>query len=141
MYLEKSPSKGVILIMDINSILNAMIVAAKSIGVDIGYEELNEVISISTLKIYKKKDVIRKIGDNNDSLGFLLSGLIRSYYIDEEGNESTKYFHIENSLFMDEGLVNYEKSRCVCEALEDCTVIIFPVKKIKEIVMKYDSLK
>ncbi|MEE1171583.1 MAG: Crp/Fnr family transcriptional regulator [Ruminococcus sp.] len=127
--------------MDINLIIDTMISAAKNYGIELNKDDLNELMRISTLKLFHKGDIIRQIGDENDTIGFVLSGLIRSYYLDENGNETTRYFHPENSLFMDEGLVNYHKSICACEALEDCVVIIFPTKEVKEIALKLESLR
>lgn len=133
--------RGVNCKMDINLIIDNMINSAKIFGIDLNKDDLNEVMQISTLKLFHKGDIIRQIGDENDTVGFVLSGLIRSYYLDENGNETTRYFHPENTLFMDEGLVNYPKSICACEALEDCVVVIFPTKQVKEIALKHESLR
>ncbi|MEF2918983.1 MAG: Crp/Fnr family transcriptional regulator [Acutalibacteraceae bacterium] len=127
--------------MDINLIIDTMISTAKIYGIDLNKDDLNEIMQISTLKLFHKGDIIHQIGDENDNVGFVLNGLIRSYYLDENGNETTRYFHPENSLFMDEGLVNYPKSICACEALEDCVVVTFPTKEVKEIALQRESLR
>ena len=44
--------------------------------------------------------------------GLILTGFVRSYYLDLEGNEITKNFHKEYSLITDEGLLGYMESIC-----------------------------
>lgn len=127
--------------MDIDLIIDTMINKANTYGVDLSKEELNEVMKISTLRLFREGDIIRQIGDENDTIGLILSGFIRSYYLDENGNETTRYFHPENSFFMDEGLVNYPKSICACEALEDCVVLTFPTKQVKEVALRHEGLR
>lgn len=127
--------------MDINLIIDTMITSAKDYGVELSREELKEVMQISTLRLFNEGEIIRQIGEENSTVGFILKGAIRSYYLDENGNETTRYFHPEISFFMDEGLVNYEKSICAYEALEDCVVLTFPTAKLKEIALGYDGLR
>ena len=73
--------------MDINLIIDTMISTAKIYGIDLNKDDLNEIMQISTLKLFHKGDIIHQIGDENDNVGFVLNGLIRSYYLDENGNE------------------------------------------------------
>ena len=127
--------------MDIDLIIDSMISAAKIYEVDLTKGELNEVMKISTLRKFREGDIIRQIGDENDTIGFVLSGFVRSYYLDENGNETTRYFHPDNSFFMDEGLVNYPKSICAYEALEDCVVLTFPTKQLKVIALRHEGLR
>ena len=46
---------------------------------------------------FKKKDVIFSTGQVQKKMGFITSGLVRSFFIDENGNETTVRFHYENA--------------------------------------------
>lgn len=128
--------------MELKAMITEMInIAKQELEVDVNPEELMELMGLANIKMFRKGDMIQKIGENNHFTGYVLKGIIRSYYLDEDGNENTKNFHIEHSLFMDEGLVNYEISICAFEALEDCTVIFFPTKELKSKIMESETLK
>lgn len=50
--------------------------------------------------------------------GDVINGIVRSYYLDIEGNDITKFFSIEGNVIMNEGLLGYEQSISSLEALE-----------------------
>jgi len=52
----------------------------------------SEKLSILT---FKKKEIFIQSGKVQQSIGFIVSGLIRSYYIDNNGNEKTVRFYDE----------------------------------------------
>ena len=54
-----------------------------------------------TLKSYAKGDPFLKAGQKNTILGFLEKGLLRSYFIDDKGNEVTTAFIEEGTFFTD----------------------------------------
>lgn len=90
---------------------------------------------------YKKGRIILQSGDPYHKAGYVYKGLVRSYYIDMDGNDITKGFFIEDSLFMDESLLNYANSICTYEALEDSTVFMVDAQKVKSVMMENDYLK
>lgn len=104
-------------------------------------EDISSVLSISHIKMYKKNDIIVGINERITHTGIILNGIVRSYYLDMNGNAITKNFHRKYSLFMDEGLLEYTESICAYEAIEDVVVMLSDTLKLKELIMKSENLK
>ena len=58
--------------------------------------EIDEIDSKLTQNTFEKKDYLHKEGQICKSNYFLLSGLVRSFYIDNKGNEKITQFALEN---------------------------------------------
>lgn len=99
------------------------------------------LLDIAQVKSYKKGEIILSVGEKYWQVGYVLSGVIRSYYLGDHGSDRTKHFHIEDQFLMDESLVDYETSICTYEALEDCTILVVSAKKLKEIIMNNEQLQ
>ena len=65
-------------------------------------------------------------GDQFKDMYFIMEGLVRAYYIDEEGNDITKSFAAENEFFATKGLMTNEFSLFNVECLEECRCIRIP---------------
>ena len=63
--------------------------------------EISLIKEILYLRSFTKKEVFLKKGQKNDFIGYLKTGLFRSYYIDQNGNEITTAFIEEDSFFTD----------------------------------------
>lgn len=128
--------------MNYESIIE-QIIQACSIYSDIPLQKdiFKKMLSIAHIKEYKKGEILLRVGEKYENIGFILTGSMRSYYLDENGKDITKYFHMPNRLIMDESLVDYEKSICNYEAMENCSVIIAPVKEFKEFLLQNECLK
>jgi CRP/FNR family transcriptional regulator len=59
-------------------------------------EELSLFASKLTLKELKKKEFFLQAGKTQKAIGFLSDGLVRSFYVDQAGNEITVGFYAEN---------------------------------------------
>lgn len=82
-----------------------------------------KVIPIYEQMVYCKKDrneIVSKIGDINTNLSILLSGTLRLYYIDIDGNDITRFFATKGCISggSDDALP------FVVETLEECEFLI-----------------
>ncbi len=68
----------------------------KSFVPEITDAELVAYSSLLSVKHYPKKEIIIKAGQTQHEIGFIASGLIRSYFLDKNDNEITVRFHAEN---------------------------------------------
>lgn len=128
--------------MDTNDILDSLVCASeKYYNKSLDKEVLEDILSISHIKFYKKGEIISAIGEKNNYVGFILSGLARSYYIDNNGNDITKNFHCQYYLIMDECFIGYDETICVYEALSNCTILFIENALLKNIVMNNNSIK
>jgi CRP-like cAMP-binding protein len=64
------------------------------------------------LKI-KKGGFFLKAGDIPDRIAFIVKGIFRYYYIDYDGNHSTKYFSTENSFLISYSAMIQKKRRII----------------------------
>lgn len=115
--------------------------ASKLLDVTLSMDDINSLLSISKIRNYQKGKVISGIAEPLSSTGLVYHGMVRSYYLDRDGNEITKNFHKEYFLFMDEGLIGYEKSICAYEAIEDSTIVLFDIKPLKELIKENERFK
>lgn len=102
---------------------------------------LGEIVSISVFKVVNKGEIIRNITNENKTAALVLGGMCRAYYVDEEGNDITRGFSIPGTLCMDEGLFGYPESIVTWETIEETTLMIFDIAKMKDIILKNDELK
>ena len=58
-------------------------------------DNLNILMSIFHQRKMKKNDYFIREGEKSTEIGFIIKGVFRSFYIDEQGNEITKYFYAE----------------------------------------------
>ena len=97
--------------------------------VSITFEDIDRLLEKVKVKKLGRQDDFITIGQKNDSVGFLRSGLLRSYFYDEKGNEQTTAF-IEPSSFFSE-LKSYQTSNPserTIEAIESSEVLIINAK-------------
>ncbi len=109
--------------------------------VKMNMDDVKEILSISQTRMYQKGNIIVGINEKLTYIGFVLKGIVRSYYLDKDGNEITKNFHREHLMIMDEGLIGYEESICAYEAIEDSSIILFDVRKLKGLIQKSEKFK
>ncbi|MBQ8978498.1 MAG: Crp/Fnr family transcriptional regulator [Oscillospiraceae bacterium] len=103
---------------------------------DISADEdtIGGIIDISSFRVLQKGKIISSIGDDTSTAGMVLSGMVRSYYIDEEGNDITRGFSPEGSLCADEGLLDFAERICMWETLEETTLMLCDVRRIKDLI-------
>ncbi|MTI46256.1 MAG: Crp/Fnr family transcriptional regulator [Firmicutes bacterium] len=82
-------------------------------------EDLNKIVDFNKIISFKKGDLI-----SAEHKGFLLlSGLIRGYYLDIDGNDITHVFIFEGSTYGADFLTTDKPYICNFEALEECIAV------------------
>lgn len=97
-------------------------------------EQLESFLQLANFKEIKKGEILVHIGDSPKQVYFIISGLVRSYYIDMNGNDVTRYFITENSFCCAEMLFMKKPYDCCFEALEDCHMICFDGNNFKSLI-------
>ena len=114
-------------------LIEGLLRASKQLlDVKLDISDIESILSISQIQTFKKGDIIRRIDEEFSHTGLVLMGMVRSYYLDKDGNEITKYFHKECNLFMDEGLIGYKEAISTYEAIENSIVLFMKTEKLKE---------
>ena len=112
----------------------------KKINPKLTDEELDFVKSnISILKLKKKQILIRE-NEIQYSIAFIYSGLVRSYFINENGKEINNSFFSENEFVTDYlSFIKQQKTKYTFECLEDCTLISIPFETVETAYDKYKN--
>ena len=114
---------------------------AEGFGWNISAGIINQVLSFSSFKVYAKGEILVRTGDKAANSGIVLSGAVRSFYIDEDGNDISQFFATRGYLCMDSGMYGFDESSASWEALEETTVMVFDAKLMKQLIMSDESLK
>lgn len=82
-----------------------------------------------------------QMGDEVKVFYFIISGIVRGYYINEEGIEMTKCFCYENHFFGSECFRTKSLSSFYVECIEECKCIQIPYKFVHEILFGNPSFE
>ncbi len=96
------------------------------------------IISQCEIEHVKKKTLLLRAGQTNNTIYFINSGAARVYYLDKEGVETTSWFLFENELLISvysffTGQPGFE----YFETLEDCTFVTLSREKLNKLYDKY----
>lgn len=127
--------------MDNTYIMKQLRNLADRFKLSISEDIIEKVIRFSTFKVYSKGEVMARTGDRAKYAGIVINGVARSYYIDNDGNDITQFFADEGSFCMDSGMLGFEESVAMWESLVEATVMLFEVKRMKELIMSDEQLK
>lgn len=127
--------------MDKKYIVNKVLELANRYDADLTEDDISKVIAVSRFKVYFKGDIVAKQGGDASYSGIVISGIVRSFYVDADGNDITQFFSIEGSSCADSGMVGFNEIQATWEALEDSTVMLFEVKEIKKLIDENVRLK
>ena len=114
---------------------------AKQNNFHLSEETLGGIVNLSVFRVASRGEILRNTMDENNTAALVLNGMCRAFYIDADGNDITRGFSIPGTLCMDEGLFGYPESIVTWETLEETTLMIFDVSKMKKIILENDELK
>lgn len=101
---------------------------------------LHELLSISTVRMFRKGELLVAAGDESDTLYILLQGLVRKYFLDAAGNDITHMFLQENSLFSTDFVMIRRPSPCCFEATERCRALMLDYGRVRKMMQREPSL-
>lgn len=104
--------------------------------------EIDEIFSKLTPQSFQKKDYILREGKICTSRYFIISGLVRSFYIDDKGNEKITQFAIENWWVTNmESLVKNTPSIISIQALEQTEILIIDKENLERLFLSIPKLE
>lgn len=127
--------------MDKEIIVKQLTDMAEGFGWNISANVIDKVLAFSSFKVYSKGEILIRTGDKAANSGIVLSGAVRSFYIDEDGNDISQFFATRGNLCMDSGMFGFDESCASWESLEETTLMIFDAKLMKQLIMSDETLK
>ncbi len=98
---------------------------------------IEQLFSICQLKNVKKGESFIQAGELSKDMGFILEGLFRLYYIDEEGNDYTKAFSRTGQFLISYSAIVQERpSFFYIEALQDSQILLFEYQRFSNMIQK-----
>lgn len=110
-------------------------------GFPIGEDIIRKAVSFSQVREFAKGEIIKSMGDGSKESAIVLRGIVRSYYIDSDGNDMTRSFSMECGWCLDEGMIGYTQHHCMWEALEDSILLLFDAEEMKAMIYDNEELK
>lgn len=78
--------------MDKEYLVKLLTEMSSKYNLNIDAEILGKIVNMSSFRIVEKGTVLRHIGDKTLNAALVLNGMIRCYYIDDDGNDMTRGF-------------------------------------------------
>ncbi|MBL7990413.1 MAG: Crp/Fnr family transcriptional regulator [Candidatus Kapabacteria bacterium] len=103
-------------------------------------EEWGELAKEMVLRPMPKKHVFVRFGEVSNTVGFVMAGSLRQYYITPEGDELTTYFFFEGALVG--GYMSFigKKPSLVCiETMESAEILTFPYSTLEALYDRYHA--
>ncbi len=91
-------------------------------GVAVSDELKSVAATVFTEVKIKKSETLIRIGELDNHVYFVVSGILRDYYIASDGSDATQFFSREGSL-IGCTLISNEPSAMCTEALENCVLL------------------
>lgn len=87
--------------------------------------------------VYKKSDFFLKEGEECQYLGFLKTGFMRTFYINEAGEDVNFNFHFDNYFFTDyESILCHTRSKMNIKAVKDSEVLLLHKNDLQNLYKK-----
>jgi len=87
----------------------------------------------------EKGKLFAREGEHVKNIGFLNSGIVRIFYLDENGNEWNKAF-LEKNSFLLSNINLEEKAEVYFEAITSCEILITPISFFVDGLKEYPEL-
>lgn len=127
---------------DLTKPIQAFSNALRKIYPDLNCDEIHFISSKVTVTKLQAKKLYLIAGEIQESLGFAFNGLLRSFYINDKGEEITIDFIKENSYATDYGaFVSQNPSKYYIQTLESCLLVNVPFTLLEECYAKYKNFE
>ena len=100
-------------------------------------DDFELLLSHSKAKQLPSKTTLVKLGDKPDTMYLLVKGIVRSFFLLENGKEITKTLFSDMELCSSlSALINKEPSKIIYETLTECTLLELNFYKFKKLCVK-----
>ena len=90
----------------------------------------------------KKGELFVKEGEYAQQIGFLKTGIVRAFFLNEKGKEYTKQFFTELSIIgAYSSLITKQPNKIAQQALTDCEILVANFNEIEKLYAKFHDLE
>lgn len=112
----------------------------KQVIPELTHDELEFIKSKIVILKFKKKQVYVQHSIIQNSIGYVYSGLIRSYFIDKNGKEVNTAFYYENEFAIDYvSFINKQRTKYTLECIEDSVIVSLSYDTVQEMFKNYKN--
>ncbi|WP_223607903.1 Crp/Fnr family transcriptional regulator [Chryseobacterium sp. OSA05B] len=105
--------------------------------VELPEEQINQLPSFFTSKKLRKKQYLLQEGDICKCLSFVIKGLLKSYALDEKGNERINMFAFEGWWISDfNSFIHQEKAVLNIDAVEETEVLMITLEDYERMMLE-----
>lgn len=101
----------------------------------------SQLSELATIEELPANTCILEEGERPDCICLVLSGIVRGFYISEDGTDITKCFTMEYQWCCSYSLLSTEPSPYYIETLEDCVLAKFNVKHCTPLIDSHPALR
>lgn len=104
--------------------------------------ELSGFVSILNLNNFKKKEIFLQSGKVQKELGFIATGLVRSFYIDDNGREITVGFYAEEDYATHyPAFISRKPSSYTIQCIEPTVMVNLNYEDIQQMYQQFPALE
>ena len=120
--------------MEAFSILNKVI---KGYDANIPDDLVSQLADVYIEKFVNKGDYFIRAGESSEYIGFIIDGLFRYFYVDQDGRDFTKAFSDSGKFLISySAIIQNRPSHFSIEALRDSKILIFKFKTFSSMMEK-----
>lgn len=117
-----------------SSITAYLEILKRNYEINIPSDLINKFSSVVSEIKMKKGSTLIRIGEKSNHLFFVVSGILRDYYIDDNGNDITRFIYQEGDICGGDSLISNEFSVICTETLENCVLLRCYVSDFRQII-------
>jgi len=126
--------------MEITQPIQAFSDALKEVCPELNSDEITFMCNKVKVISLKANTLYLKAGEIQKSIAFSFKGLLRSFYINDKGEEITIDFTKENTYAADyDAFIKQKSSKYYIQTLEPCLIVNVPYTAIQESYIKFKS--
>ena len=115
--------------------MNNILVDRLSSEMNMAHTRVKELLEYCTIKSHRRKEIIQPENDLFDSIGYILEGGARTYYIDKEGREISYLLQVNGDTIGDYArFITGEKSKLYIQFLLETEVLYLNRYKFKQLI-------
>lgn len=89
-----------------------------------------------------KNDFFARESEHAQRIGFLKKGIVRAFFLNQEGKEYTKQFFVDNTIIgAYTSLLTKQPNRIAQQALTDCEILVANFREMENLYTKFHDLE